>query len=272
MSGKTGLKTHNARKLHERYLEDGTNKLLQVKSADPARRRSRRALRNYLFLILSVSFVIIYVFPRILQIRGVTRLHPSDQSTVNASNGSNIVPLEAHIMSKCPDAKDCLRDLVVPAMEQIADKVDFKLSYIGSITNDNEVHCKHGSTECLGNMLGLCAAALFPSDTKRSLGFSTCMIMSYQQIPSRELVEHCSLEHGIPFEDLNACVSEEGKGLDLLEASVQRSQKAGVEKSCTIRVAGEKWCVRDGAAWKDCTDGHEVEDLVRVVKSRTKSS
>lgn len=40
------------------------------------------------------------------------------------------IPLEAHIMSKCPDAKDCLQKLVLPAMEQISAKVDFKLSFI----------------------------------------------------------------------------------------------------------------------------------------------
>lgn len=40
------------------------------------------------------------------------------------------VPLEAHIMSKCPDAQACLQQLVVPAMEQISDKVDFGLSFI----------------------------------------------------------------------------------------------------------------------------------------------
>lgn len=48
------------------------------------------------------------------------------------SNGLGLVPLEAHIMSKCPDARDCLRDLVVPAMERIGDKVDFRLSFIGT--------------------------------------------------------------------------------------------------------------------------------------------
>ena len=42
------------------------------------------------------------------------------------------VPLEAHIMSKCPDAKRCLQDMVVPAMANVSDKVDFQLSYIGS--------------------------------------------------------------------------------------------------------------------------------------------
>jgi len=41
------------------------------------------------------------------------------------------VPLEAHIMSKCPDARDCLHDMILPAMQNISHKVDFKLSYIG---------------------------------------------------------------------------------------------------------------------------------------------
>ena len=48
------------------------------------------------------------------------------------TNKSVLVPLEAHIMSKCPDAKDCLRGLVVPAMEKIVDMVDFNLSFIGT--------------------------------------------------------------------------------------------------------------------------------------------
>lgn len=42
------------------------------------------------------------------------------------------VPLEAHIMSKCPDARDCLHDLILPAMVKVSHSVDFKLSYIGT--------------------------------------------------------------------------------------------------------------------------------------------
>lgn len=41
------------------------------------------------------------------------------------------IPLEVHMMSKCPDAKDCLHDMILPAMQKISHKVDFKLSYIG---------------------------------------------------------------------------------------------------------------------------------------------
>lgn len=44
---------------------------------------------------------------------------------------ATLVPFEAHIMSKCPDAKDCLEKLVVPSMVNISDKVNFTLSYIG---------------------------------------------------------------------------------------------------------------------------------------------
>ena len=51
------------------------------------------------------------------------------------------VALEAHIMSKCPDAKACLQMLVVPAMEQISDLVDFRLSYIGRSVSLQ--HCTH---------------------------------------------------------------------------------------------------------------------------------
>lgn len=40
------------------------------------------------------------------------------------------IPLEVHIMSKCPDAQECLQNLILPAMEKISDKVDFRLSFI----------------------------------------------------------------------------------------------------------------------------------------------
>ena len=227
--------------------------------------RSRRGVRT-LAPIAICFFLIVYVMPKCLRMSPGSHVDNLDRPIGHVSTNSTLVPLEAHVMSKCPDARDCLVDLVVPAMEQIVDKVDFTLSYIGDVASDDTVQCKHGGTECLGNMLGLCAAQLFPSDVKRSLGFSTCMIMSYEQIPSRALVQRCSLEHGISFDDLNACISEEGKGLDLLEASVIRSQKAGVRKSCTVRVANDIWCIRDGAEWKDCPEGHDVKDLVHAVE------
>lgn len=52
--------------------------------------------------------------------------------TETVTEKKKLVPLEAHIISKCPDTRDALRELILPAMQQIADKVDFKLTYIGT--------------------------------------------------------------------------------------------------------------------------------------------
>ena len=63
---------------------------------------------------------------------------PLDQTLVVAEKNVTRVPLEAHIMSKCPDAQACLQQLVLPTMEIIHDKVDFRLSFIG-----RRVHVHH---------------------------------------------------------------------------------------------------------------------------------
>ena len=72
-----------------------------------------------LFMLFSLSVII------------QDRLDPDFRHGNLPSTGSNKVALEAHIMSKCPDAKDCLHDLILPAMQLVSDQVDFRLSYIG---------------------------------------------------------------------------------------------------------------------------------------------
>ncbi|KAI4255799.1 MAG: hypothetical protein LQ352_002399 [Teloschistes flavicans] len=232
---------------------------------NPRLSSSRKFLIGLLSLVLPF-YVIISLLSDAFSATQQIDSSPAESSLSVKSRNRSLVPLEAHIMSKCPDARDCLQDLVVPAMEQVVDKVDFTLSFIGSVDSNDSVHCKHGATECLGNMLALCAINLYPHDPVIYLGFSNCLISTYSKIPSRELVEPCALEHGIPFEDLNACVSEEGKGLDLLTDSIERSEAAGVKRSCTVRVDNQIWCVRDGGQWKDCPGGSEVNNLVKEVE------
>ncbi|KAK8231624.1 hypothetical protein HDK77DRAFT_67825 [Phyllosticta capitalensis] len=179
------------------------------------------------------------------------------------------VPLEAHIMSKCPDARDCLRDLVLPVMADLSPRISFTLSYIGTPTDhDDGVECKHGQTECLGNMLELCAADLYP-DPKLYLGFTMCLTRKYSDIPQRELVHDCALEHGLDFNKLNECLSKDdgGYAVDMLQASFERSSKANVTKSCTIRLNNKIRCIRDGGEWKDCPDGSDKESLVRDINA-----
>lgn len=73
------------------------------------------------------------------------------------------------------------------------------------------------------------------------------------------------MEHGVDFDKLNGCVSEEGKGEDLLRGSIERSKDAGVVYSCTVRLDDKVRCIRDGGEWRDCEGGSSVDDLVRDV-------
>ncbi len=56
-------------------------------------------------------------------------LDPVD--TIDDEKTNKTVPLEIHIMSKCPDARDCLRELVVPTMVNVSEKVNLTMSFIG---------------------------------------------------------------------------------------------------------------------------------------------
>jgi hypothetical protein len=124
----------------------------------------------------------------------------------------------------------------------------------------------HGPPECLGNIILLCAAHLYP-DPKLHLGFANCMISDYPDIPDRSLVENCALEHSLSFDEINSCISDEdAHGINLLRESVERSRENNVTKSCTVRLAGKVRCIRDGGQWKDCEDGSKVGDLVKDVE------
>lgn len=64
-----------------------------------------------------------------------------------ASNGINEknkqekkpVEVEMHVMSKCPDAADCIHDLILPLMANLSDSGEMTLipSYIGTLDNAN---------------------------------------------------------------------------------------------------------------------------------------
>ncbi|KAF2204658.1 hypothetical protein GQ43DRAFT_428762 [Delitschia confertaspora ATCC 74209] len=179
------------------------------------------------------------------------------------------VPLEIHIMSKCPDARDCLQNLVLPTMQKVSDKVDFRLSFIGKTTDEDDgVQCMHGQTECLGNILELCAAHVYP-DPKIYLGFTMCMSRNFDDIPKKDLVEDCALEHGMDFDKINHCVSQDdgAYAMDLLRKSVERSAEANVTKSCTVRLNNKVRCIMDGGDWSECEGGSKPEDLERDIKS-----
>ncbi|KAL7628818.1 hypothetical protein AAE478_000333 [Parahypoxylon ruwenzoriense] len=197
----------------------------------PVRNRPRR--RHRPLLIVAIIATVLYAFYSIQPISSYARLFVQKHSQLDsystkpnefALEAGELVPLEAHIMSKCPDARDCLRDLVLPAMMRVNEKVNFTLSYIGTPTENDGVDCKHGPGECMGNIIELCARHLYP-DPKIYLGFTMCLTKDYKSIPQRELVEDCALEHAIDFEKLNECAAKDdgALGMAMLRESVKRT-------------------------------------------------
>ncbi len=188
-------------------------------------RRRQRWLA--VFTMFSVLFYMLYS-SRVSGYAGryLSRSSSSSQ-TPSASINEHVlprVPLEIHIMSKCPDAQDCLSQLVLPSMVRVSDKINFTLSYIGTPTDNDGIQCRHGPAECMGNIIELCAVHLYP-DVKVHLGFTNCLTEDYPSIPDSQLVEECALEFGIDKMKLNDCASRDNGayGLSLLRESVKRS-------------------------------------------------
>ena len=111
--------------------------------------RLRSRLGVYTAAIIFAFLIVTYALPVQLS-RFRPQHHPETimtQSTIVKTNHTSLVPLEAHIMSKCPDAKTCLEKLVVPTMEQVVDMVNFRLSYIGSIDDNDTLRAYHPEFE-----------------------------------------------------------------------------------------------------------------------------
>ncbi|KAF9767530.1 hypothetical protein IL306_015281 [Fusarium sp. DS 682] len=195
-------------------------KLPTQRAMSPPRslRRSRPTLTIAFVIAVVYTFWIWQPFNPILNQTTV------DITSNDAHTTNRLVPLEAHIMSKCPDAKEGLELLVLPVMQRVHDKVNFTLSYIGRPTANDGVDCMHGPSECMGNIIELCARELYP-DPKINLGFTMCLSRDYNEIPERSLVEDCALESAIDFQQLNDCaVKEDGAyGLSLLRDSIKRT-------------------------------------------------
>ncbi|OBT52561.1 hypothetical protein VE04_06135 [Pseudogymnoascus sp. 24MN13] len=147
---------------------------------------------------------------RVFDFRGFTSTACHHQTSSDAAPAvvekvGKLVPLEAHVMSKCPDTRACLRELVLPAMERVSSKVDFTLTFLGA-DRERRVDAQHGPPECMGNILDLCAAHLYP-EPRIYLGFVMCLSNDYREIPDEALVKGCALEHPDDLQKLNEGVS-----------------------------------------------------------------
>ena len=117
--------------LRSRWQEARANLQAAAKDLFTARREYERAWsQTTRGRITIAAFCVFIIVVFLLPMGGLLVLGLMDDD-INEEYLPRRVPLEAHIMSKCPDARDCLHDLVLPAMVNVSNLVDFKLSYIG---------------------------------------------------------------------------------------------------------------------------------------------
>ncbi|KZV61008.1 hypothetical protein PENSPDRAFT_659203 [Peniophora sp. CONT] len=184
------------------------------------------------------------------------------------------VPVTLGVMSRCPDALLC-ESVFNQVLAKVESKIDLALTYVGRL-NESEptfgVTCKHGPTECAGNVQQLCVSKYRPLKT----WWSYVMCQNYQgkdKVGNADVALKCARTSGIDWEtsDVGQCAGLDGsgtgeEGINLLKESVQVTESLGIVNSCTMLINGEKVCVRDGE-WRECENGHAPQDFVRQIEA-----
>ncbi|KAI0254750.1 hypothetical protein BJV78DRAFT_1273821 [Lactifluus subvellereus] len=214
-------------------------------------------------------------------LRGILSLYvaaayasPTDvQESWSTLTNTRRVPVTLGVMSRCPDALLCetLFDKVIP---RVAQKIDLSLAYVARINpSDPEfgVTCMHGRYECAANVQQLCVAKYTPMRTWWE--FVVCQ--NYEgrdQIGRPDVALKCARTARIDWEgsEVGRCAGLDGsgtgeEGVRLLQGSIRTTEFLDITKSCTIVINTEKVCVHDGM-WKDCENGHEVQDFVKQIE------
>ena len=105
--------------------------------------RYRNPQRHYILTQLVPAVLILLALYSIFRTTFVCHHHydhnlswrPLD--AVEDGGAKQKVGLEIHVMSKCPDARDCLHELIVPTMVQVSEKVNLTMSFIGRYRNSH---------------------------------------------------------------------------------------------------------------------------------------
>ncbi|KAA1093858.1 hypothetical protein PGT21_000887 [Puccinia graminis f. sp. tritici] len=177
-----------------------------------------------------------------------------------------LVPIVLGVMSKCPDAQIC-EDVFDKVLAEVADKVDVLVAYMGDIDPAAQygVRCRHGDSECRGNIHQLCYRNRFPQ-LHDWWGFIQCEnYAGLSRVGEEALAKSCAKVNLHDWDqDVKDCANG-SQGRQLLYSSVQLSKHLRIQKSCSIFINNQLVCVHDGG-WKDCKSGHEIVDFVKYIQ------
>ncbi|THV08583.1 hypothetical protein K435DRAFT_814965 [Dendrothele bispora CBS 962.96] len=198
--------------------------------------------------------------------------NPSQQPL--ASNDDLKVPVVLGVMSRCPDAILC-ENLFDQVLKKVSGKVEMELEYIAKVNPsdpDFGVDCLHGPLECAGNVHQLCVKRYAPDDWWHFVHCNN--FQGKDNIGTPGTAFKCAKSVGIDWETsgVGECAGLDGsgkgaEGVRLLHESIVVAEELGLEKSCTVVINGEQVCIHDGT-WKECENGHTVNDFVRQINEQ----
>ncbi|CAL1700956.1 unnamed protein product [Somion occarium] len=225
-----------------------------------------KCLRGYAGALLLLAAAAYAVIP-------ILRVQDAPNASQALLSGGSKVPVVLGVMSRCPDAILC-ESVFDDVVSRTGDKIDLSLTFIGKINSsepDYGVTCMHGPAECAGNVQELCAVKY--EETPRWWKFIQCQnAQGRYKVGEPEVVFQCAKETGIDWQNgpTGKCAGTDGqgkgeKGIRLLQESVKHTESLGIQKSCTIVIAGKPVCIHD-ETWKECEGGHTQDDFVRQIE------
>ncbi|KAI0736196.1 hypothetical protein C8Q72DRAFT_768944 [Fomitopsis betulina] len=182
------------------------------------------------------------------------------------------VPVMLGVMSRCPDAVLC-EAVFDQVLKKVGHKVDLSLTFVAHANisePDFGVTCKHGPSECAGNVHQLCAMKY--ASPSAFWEFVQCQnYQGIEKIGRPDTALKCASTAQIDWVSSGAgdCAGLDGsgrarEGVLLLQNSVNVTEELGIKKSCTILINQKQVCIHDGT-WKQCENGHNVHDFVRQI-------
>uniref|UniRef100_A0A383VLZ6 Uncharacterized protein n=1 Tax=Tetradesmus obliquus TaxID=3088 RepID=A0A383VLZ6_TETOB len=182
----------------------------------------------------------------------------------------NIVRVEVDIfvMSKCPDALFA-ESALAPVLQELKDSLSINMHFIGQKQDDGTFSCKHGPTECAGNLQQLCVQLHSKWYQRYDWLYKFVLCENKQGIDAIgtfTTAASCLKEIGMPVAagtKMMGCMYGPGHD-ELLQQDMHNTAALGVATSATIQVDGNTICVRDGGEWKDCPAGYQPENFKEI--------
>eukprot|EP00879_Flechtneria_rotunda_P022568 GHRR01023830.1.p1 GENE.GHRR01023830.1~~GHRR01023830.1.p1 ORF type:complete len:202 (+),score=44.79 GHRR01023830.1:447-1052(+) len=164
------------------------------------------------------------------------------------------------------DGRHC-EQAFLPVAEKLQSISEVRTEYIARLGDNNKVNCMHGQGECEGNKQQLCLQHYVPADKNLEWFYKTLLCHGDGDVSSIKHLTSCMARYNLPSEIINkvlGCVNGT-EGVQLQVQSAQELQNRQVTRSCTIYIAGERRCIRDGGRSYDCPGGDSESAFIQTV-------